>query len=85
MEKNAKLDQSMEVQFQTLLRVGTPEDRMVAQLIGLYLGSGMVGVNLAFIISGGSLSVSMVAALLIRVVPQLVIYGAKLSRQSSVV
>jgi hypothetical protein len=84
MKKNEDLDRSMATQFQTLLRVETPEDRMVVQLMSLYLGSGMVGVNLAFVASGGSLAVSTFTALTIRVVPQLIIYVVKLARQSPI-
>ena len=81
LERQQEEEQRMGTQFSALLRVETPQDRMVSQLIGLYLLSGMVGVNVSFVASGGSLAVSTLTSLLIRAVPQVIIYAAKLSRQ----
>ena len=75
-------DTHMSSQFAALLKVQTPEDGLVAKLMGAYLLSAMVGINASYLVSG-SLTVSFGTALMVRWLPQLIIYATKLSRQAA--
>ena len=84
LQRQQETEERMEAEFAALMRVETPHDKLVSQLVGLYLLSGMVGVNVSFVASGGSLAMSTLTSLLVRCLPQAVIYVAKLMRKPAV-